>query len=189
MRLTNQSGASKNTAYKRLTDAELVQMALKNEHRIIALSILINRYTKDVQRICFSILHRSYWAKDAVEETFLHMIEQLVPGKYEERAHFPEWIHTIACRCTFKIYAKEKFYCHSPGALHAGDYIPAASPRVPEWDDRFYVLPPWVQRILQKRVIEGKSVKETAAELGIAASTVIRACWMAVKVLGMGKLI
>ena len=93
MKNTNQSGALKDTnPMHNLTDAELVKIVEGTENRNAALTALMNRHQKDLERICMHVLHNADWVEDACEDTWTKMLVSLAKHEYKENARFARWL-------------------------------------------------------------------------------------------------
>lgn len=140
-------------------------------------------HSKRVYRTIFSITRNAEDAEDALQDAFLRAF--LALGRFEGRSNFYSWMTRIAINSALMILRKRR-------SRHENSLNPA-----PEWEDeigqlevkdlaldpeqtcdqrqqkaklirKIHRLPPNLREVVQVRLIEEYSLKETAAKLKIS---------------------
>jgi RNA polymerase sigma-70 factor, ECF subfamily len=171
------------------SDTELVHRAKAGE--LAAFEALVNRYERQVYTLGLRLLRHEQDAEDVTQQTFLSALEHL--PQFREEASFATWLRRIATHAALKIIRKRK-------GLNTVSLEEATTPR--EGDDAIphpEFIADWrqspeqlvnqreIRRLLDEalerldekhrlvfllRDVEGLSIDETAAALGLTAANV-----------------
>jgi RNA polymerase sigma-70 factor (ECF subfamily) len=146
--------------------AELVR---RHQSRVFA---ILYRYERDAQRM-----------EDLAQETFLKAWRAL--GQFDARAPFEHWISRIAVRTALDHLRREKKHKQEIGLPELGedalDWLRSSEGERNELDDRsaaevlnlgMQALSPSDRMVITMLEIEGRSVKEIAAAMGISGLAV-----------------
>jgi RNA polymerase sigma-70 factor (ECF subfamily) len=175
-----------------LTDAELVQRARAGE--LDAFEALTTRYERRVYSLALRMLHHEQDAEDVTQQTFLSALENL--NGFRGDAAFATWLLRIATYAALKIIRKRKGLdtVSLEDATEAADgYDAIPHPEyIADWrqspeqlvhknevrrllDEALAKLDEKHRLVFLLRDVEGLSVKETAAALGLSeANTKVR---------------
>jgi RNA polymerase sigma factor (sigma-70 family) len=127
-------------------------------------------------------LRRTVLLEDFLQDVWMQVLTELRNGTYIENEHFAQWLHTIAYRRAKDICEKEKhIICDDAAMKHAEETIALTVREKRDLDRMLSVLPPGQRKVMQKRLVEEKSVKEAAAELNMTPNAVIQATAKAVR--------
>jgi len=174
------------------SDGELVARAKAGE--IDAFEALTNRYEQRVYSLAFRMLRHEQDAEDVTQQTFLSALENL--SGFRGEASFATWLLRIATHAALKVIRKQKGLdtvsleemtepTNSYDAIPHPEYI-ADWRQSPEQlvrkneirrllDDALASLDEKHRLVFLLRDVEGLSVKETAAALGLSeANTKVR---------------
>ena len=174
------------------TDEEWVQRAQAGE--LEAFEALTLRYEQRVYGLALHILRHEQDAEDVTQETFLRAIENLAGFRGEAR--FATWLLRIATHAALKIIRKRKGLAtvpweENPEPQESYDQVPHPD-YIADWrsspeelvrqhelrgllDEALDLLDAKHRPVFVLRDVEGLSVKETAAALGLSeANTKVR---------------
>ena len=140
------------------------------------LTDLIHQYEKDILRLCYTLLHDTDLARDAVQDTFLkaytHLDCQQEPGKEKS------WLVSIAVN-TCRDYLRSPWVRHVNRFVQPEDLPVAVSPP----DEARMMLTAAIMNLPQKyaevvilRYVQGLNIQEAAEALHITPSAVSRRC-------------
>ena len=174
------------------TDETLVVRARAGE--LEAFEILTSRYETKVYSLALRILRNEHDAEDITQQTFLSAVEAL-PG-FRGESSFSTWILRIATHAALKIVRKRKgLEMVSLEAASGNDDSHSGVPHpefIADWrhtpdelahrndvrrllEEALDALPENMRLIFLLRDVEGLSIKETAAALGLSeANTRVR---------------
>jgi RNA polymerase sigma-70 factor (ECF subfamily) len=155
-------------------DAELVRRAQAGDRS--AFVALYQRYVQEIYGFFTNQLGDPQEAEDLTSETFLRLVRGL--DQFAGRASFRTWLYEIA-----RNQARDHWRRNGRHPVTALDADRAADPPVdaePSADPGrerysraiFDALPPNYQAVLRLRVLDGRSVRDSADELGISESNV-----------------
>ena len=146
--------------------AELVR---RHQSRVFA---ILYRYERDAQRV-----------EDLAQETFVKAWRAL--GQFDARAPFEHWISRIAVRTALDHLRREKKHKQEIGLPELGedalDWLRSSDEKRTELDDRsaaevlnlgMQALSPSDRMVITMLEIEGRSIKEIAAAMGISGLAV-----------------
>ena len=140
------------------------------------LADLIDRYEKDILRICYVYLHDTEQAKDAVQDTFLKAFTRL--DSLRDAAKEKSWLVMIAVNTC-------RDYLRSPWVVHINRHVQPEELRIaadqPDGTQAELMaavmnLPRKYMEAVTLRYIQGYGIHETAEMLGITPSAVSRRC-------------
>ncbi len=175
-----------------IADADLVRRAQAGD--VDAFDALTSRHEQQIYSLALRILRQEQDAEDVTQETFLSALENL--GGFRGEASFSTWLRRIATHAALKVIRKRRGL--ATVSLEAAAEEADASGHVPhpeyiaEWrhspeelahrNDVRQLLEEALARLDEKhrlvfllRDVEGLSVKETAAALGLSqANTKVR---------------
>jgi RNA polymerase sigma-70 factor (ECF subfamily) len=169
-------------------DAVLVRQAQRGD--FAAFSALVERYTRRVYTLALRIVRRPEDAQEVVQETFLSAIEHITDFRGEAR--FDTWLMRVAANHALKLLRKRRrITLHSfqaPDPADGYDRLPHPE-FIASWTDtpERIALRRETQELLDRAVeeldekyrvvfllrdVEGLSIRETAAALGLSESNV-----------------
>jgi len=168
-----------------LSDEELVRRARSRDEA--AVRILTRRHNRRLYRIARSILRNESEAEDVVQETYVRAFGRL--DSFRAESSFTTWITRIAMnealgrlrrrRPTVDWQAKSENLIQAeiiqfPASLNTDDPERAMAQREIRTllENAIDNLPDGFRTVFVARVVEGLSIEETAASLGLRAETV-----------------
>ncbi len=156
------------------TDEDLARAAARGDQA--ALSTLYRRHCDAVFRFALARAGTRQHAEDLTAEVFVRVVESL-PGYDPTRGGFRAWLYGIARHVCADFWRRHADVAELPVEdVLAPDPTPA-----PEADDGHLrawalalmeALPPQYQRVLQLRILEGRSLADTAEAMGITRNYV-----------------
>jgi len=175
-----------------ISDSELVARAKTGE--LIAFEALTNRHEQRVYSLAFRMLRHEQDAEDVTQQTFLSALENL--SGFRGEASFATWLLRIATHAALKVIRKQKGldtvsleemtepadgYDAIPHPEYIADWRQSPEQLVHQnetrrlLDDALASLDEKHRLVFLLRDVEGLSVKETAAALGLSeANTKVR---------------
>jgi RNA polymerase sigma factor (sigma-70 family) len=154
------------------TDRQLLE-EFAARHSEAAFAALVARHGPMVLRVCRRVLHHEQDAEDAFQATFLALATH--PGAIRRREVVAGWLHAVAYRTAMK--AKRSAARRRNHEARLRTQAPSAAPG-PRWDDVQAALDEEIQGLSEQHraafvlcAVEGKSVPEAAAELGVKPGT------------------
>src|SRR5262245_16295877 len=174
-------------------DAEAVARVRSGDQD--AFRFLVERHTNAVYRLACRMTGNAHDAEDVVQETFLRAFRRL--DDFEERAQFGSWLHRIAANCSYDLLrarAREQARRRS-GENEAGEPIEHAVPSTAPGPERLAAgseLRRRVQAAMRRmsaleraaftlRHLEGHSISEIEAALGLDTSAAKQSIFRAVR--------
>lgn len=167
------------------TDLELVAKAKAGD--LSAFEALVTRHERRIYSLAFRILQHQQDAEDVTQQTFLSALEHL--SGFREEASFATWLSRIATHAALKVIRKRHATeYHADEDLHAEDEERGPLPHpefIADWsqspehlaqqNETRQLIEQALQELDDKhrlvfilRDVEGLSVKDTAATLGIS---------------------
>lgn len=157
-----------------MRDEVLVQRAQSGDRD--ALVILYRRYVKEIYGYLLNQLGDVRDAEDVTSETFLRFISAV--GGFRTQSSFRTWLYAIA-RNQLRDHWRRNG--RRPATVDLDDSSPAApveepalpSPRATELGRAVLAqLPDNYRRVVELRILDGRSVRDTAEELGLSPGNV-----------------
>lgn len=158
-----------------------------------AFRVLVERYSHSVFRLAFRITGNEYDAEDVVQEAFLRAYRQL--HRYESRAGFGTWIYRIASNYALDLIRARRRH----GEEEVNENAMATAADQPSQDRLVFsgeiqrrvdevmaTLTPQERLAFTLRHLEGQSIEEIGAVLGIAANATKNSIFRAVQKLRKG---
>lgn len=171
------------------TDAELVRAAKTGD--LAAFDELITRHERQIYSLAYRILQNPPDAEDVTQQAFLSAVENL--AKFREEASFATWLYRIATFAALKVIRKRQGlatvsleaatepyddYDSIPHPEYIADWKQSPEQLVTRHETR-RLLDEALAKLTEKhrlvfllRDVEGLSVTETAAALGLSESNV-----------------
>ena len=165
-------------------EAGLIERAKRGEDS--ALTEIVNRYSDKLYTLLVRMLRDPHEAEDALQETFLTMIEKISTFKGESQIY--TWLYRIASNVALMKMRKQKgkqdvsIDEHEvTGRVHAGEMTPlppnpeelAGNTELKQYIDKAVGnLPPVYRSVFILRDVEQQSTRETADLLGISEDNV-----------------
>lgn len=169
-------------------DLELVHRAQRGDFE--AFEVLVNRYQKRIYGLAFRILGQSQDAEDAVQQTFLSVVEHLT--SFREESRFSTWLLRIATNHALRTLRKKRGLPTVSLETSTGEDSYATMPHpdfIAQWRDTpeelaqraelRQLLNEALDELDEKyrvvfvlRDVEGLSIKETAEMLGLSEPNV-----------------
>jgi len=156
------------------TDESLANAAGCGDRR--ALSALYRRHCDAVYRFALARTGTRQHAEDLTSEVFIRVVESL-PRYDPSRGAFRAWLYGIARHVCADFWRRHA----ETGELPADELLPAQMAPGIEADDGHLhewaltlleALPPQYRRVLQLRILEGRSLAETAEAMAITQNYV-----------------
>jgi RNA polymerase sigma factor (sigma-70 family) len=139
-----------------------------------AFATLVARHGPMVLRVCRRVLGHEQDAEDAFQATFLVLAQGST--SIRKREAVADWLHGVAYRTAMKAKRSTARRRNHEARLRERTSLPVASPT---WDDVQAILDSEIQRLPESFraafvlcVLDGKTVPEAAAELGVKVGTV-----------------
>ena len=158
---------------QQFTDSDLLENFARNRDER-SFAALVSRHGLLVYRVCRRVLSHEQDAEDAFQAVFLILASQC--KSIRKRDSLAEWLHGVAYRTAMKASRTAARRRHYEAIFRK--QLPAACTN-PVWDDLQLILDEEIQRLpsLSRAafvacVLEGKSGREAAVELGIPGGTV-----------------
>jgi len=173
-----------------LSDEALLDAARRGS--LESLETLVNRYEQSIYNLAMRLLRHEQDAEDVTQQTFLSLVENL--DSFRGESSFRTWLYRIATFAAFKILRKRKgLETVSLDAATANDPEQEGPPPHPEYIADWRDTPEHlaqrqeVRQLLEEalaeldekhrvvfllRDVEGLSIEETAAALGLTPSNV-----------------
>lgn len=159
-----------------------------------AFRVLVDRHSRYVHRVAYRLTGNHSDAEDVTQEAFLKAYRQL--GRFEARADFRTWLHRIAVNCAIDLVRSRKPRAGTEGVddldtMPAGD-TPVTQPPAPdrqmlstEIGDHVTAglgrLTPLERAAFMLRHLEGRSIDEISASLGLKTEAAKHSVFRAVK--------
>jgi RNA polymerase sigma factor (sigma-70 family) len=154
------------------TDRQLLE-DFSARHDEGAFAALVARHGPMVLRVCRRVLGHEQDAEDAFQATFLVLARNT--SAIRKREALPGWLHGVAYRTAMK--AKRGAARRRNHEARLRSLTPGGAPG-PRWDDVQAALDEEIQRLPEHHrtafvrcAVEGKTVPEAAAELGVKEGT------------------
>ncbi len=175
------------SALSELPDVELVRLAKTGE--LLAFEELVNRYERKVYTLAWRVVRHQQDAEDITQQTFLSALEHL--GDFREEAAFSTWLLRIATFGALKILRKKRglaFVSLEENLEPASESIPPPE-FIADWrespetlvgqketgriiDEALGRLDEKHRLVFLLRDVEGLSIRETSAALGLTEANV-----------------
>ena len=164
---------------RRLVDDDLALVARTRAGDAEAIVALYNRYVKEVFGFAYNQLGRSQDAEDVTSETFLRFVRRL--EDFDGRSSLRTWLYAIARNCVRDHWRRQQ---RRPDTVELdlsrlGDApevaadAPTADPRVTALGRAVLErLPERHRRVLTLRILDGRSIRDTAEEMGLREGNV-----------------
>ncbi|MGE3275058.1 MAG: RNA polymerase sigma factor [Vicinamibacterales bacterium] len=159
-----------------------------------AFRTLVERHSRYVYQVAYRMTGSAQDAEDVVQDAFLKAHRQL--GRFESRAGFRTWIHRIAVNCSIDLIRarRHRELAHDPADLESGaaagpvssddplpdrlafgaevrDQVAAAMQRLTAAERAAFML----------RHVEGRSIREVGAALGLKPEATKNSIFRAVR--------
>ncbi len=174
------------------TDAAVVAQVLAGDRE--AFGELVQRHSRQVFRVAFRVVGNEEDAEEVVQETFLRAYKRL--EKFESRSTFSTWVYRIAVNCAIDLRNKRQ-----PGPSvqiseepEPGEHEVQLAATDPTAEQRVFgaqvkkriahamtLLTETERTAFILRHMEGKSIDEIAAVLGIRSNSTKNSIFRAVK--------
>jgi len=172
-----------------IANEELVRRAKAGD--LAAFEELVSRHERQVYSLAFRILQSPHDAEDVTQQAFLSAVENL--AKFREESSFATWLYRIATFAALKVIRKRKGldtvsleeatepqedYDSIPHPEYIADWKQSPGQLVERnetrrlLDDALAKLDEKHRLVFLLRDVEGLSVNETAAALGLTGSNV-----------------
>jgi RNA polymerase sigma-70 factor (ECF subfamily) len=172
-----------------VTDAELVSAAKVGD--LVAFEELTTRHERKIYSLAYRILQNPHDAEDVTQQAFLSAVENL--ARFREESSFATWLYRIATFAALKVIRKRKGldtvslqeatepredYDSIPHPEYIADWKQSPEQLVERnetrrlLDDALAQLDEKHRLVFVLRDVEGLSVAETAAALGLTESNV-----------------
>lgn len=155
-------------------DADLVARARGGDGP--ALVVLYQRYVKEVFGFAYNQLGRVQDAEDVTSETFLRFVSAL--ADFDGRSSLRTWLYAIARNCVRDHWRRQQ---RRPDEVELDVARIAESPLAGAGDNHRATalgravldrLPERYRRVLTLRILEGRSIKDTAEVMGLREGNV-----------------
>lgn len=159
-----------------------------------AFRVLVDRHGRYLHRVAYRLTGNHSDAEDVVQDAFLKAYRQL--GRFEARADIRTWLHRIAVNCAIDLIRARRVRS-TPSAVDDLDTIdgrdtPVAQPPAPdrqllssEIGERVTAglerLTPLERAAFMLRHLEGRSIDEIGASLGLRTEAAKHSVFRAVK--------
>jgi RNA polymerase sigma-70 factor (ECF subfamily) len=175
-------------------DSDRAAIAAVNAGDRHAFRALVDAHSRYVHQVAYRLTGNSSDAEDVVQDTFLKAYRQL--GRFEARADFRTWIHRIAVNCAIDLIRarRHRETAHDPGDLESGAAGEVAVSHAPapdrellstEISDRVTAglsgLTALERAAFMLRHVEGRSIDEIGAALGLKSNAAKHSVFRAVK--------
>lgn len=156
------------------SDGELVARARAGDERAVV--ALYQRYVGEVYGFAYNQLGRVQDAEDATSETFLRLVGAL--DAFDGRSSLRTWLYAIARNAVRDHWRRQQ---RRPQTVDLDEARLAPEPPEPAAANRRATalgnavmerLPERYRQVLSLRILEGRSVRETAQELGLSEGNV-----------------
>ncbi|MDR2887068.1 MAG: RNA polymerase sigma factor [Bacteroidales bacterium] len=163
-----------NEAYTESTDETLVKASLKGDRK--AFEAIVSRHRKMVARTVKGMLGDSAFAEDIGQDVFIKLYGSL--SDFRGDAKLSTYIQKIAVNMTLnELKRRKRFTYKTESELHeydiAGDDAESRYDAKATVDRVLKMLEPKFRTVVVMRMLQGYSVKETAAILELPAGTVL----------------
>jgi RNA polymerase sigma-70 factor (ECF subfamily) len=150
-----------------VNDIRLVEQAQRGDRE--AFVALYHRYVNEIYGYLYNQIGDAHDAEDLTSETFLRLVRSL--DSFAGRSSFRTWLYEIArnqLRDHWRRNGRRPRTSDLNGvAAPESEQAPSGNPAAERLGRAILeALPPNYRRVLELRVIEGRSVKHTAEELG-----------------------
>jgi RNA polymerase sigma factor (sigma-70 family) len=161
------------------SDAELVASA--REGAEWAQEALFRRYVAMADRLAFRLAARDHEADDIVQEAFAEALHRL--HRLQDPAAFGAWLRTIVVRTAARALRRERLLRRlglsslapvDPAAVVCPGTPPDRAVELRGLYGRIAALPAQARVALILRRVEGRTIPETAREMGVSEGTVKR---------------
>jgi RNA polymerase sigma-70 factor (ECF subfamily) len=161
------------------TDDELVRRAHQGDRQ--ALMALYQRYVNEIYGYAFGQAGNAQDAEDITAETFLRLVGAL--GSFRGQSSFRTWLYAIARNQVRDHWRRNgrrlgverewpEWELAAPGPVGAGGGRPADPRATALGQAVLAALPPNYCQVLQHRILEERSIAETAAAMGTSVANV-----------------
>jgi RNA polymerase sigma-70 factor (ECF subfamily) len=172
-------------------DAAAVALARDGDSE--AFRALVERHSRAVYRVAHRLTGNAADAEDVVQETFLRAYRQL--GRFESRANFGTWIHRIAVNCAIDLIRSRPHRETGHDVTDLGHVLAEAADAGRPSPERLTLSAELQQRVqaalvtltameraaFMLRHVEGQSIEEIGAALGLKANAAKHSIFRAVK--------
>lgn len=121
--LLNAAASGESPSPARLADLEAIAASQRGERE--AFDGLVERYQRDVYRLCYRYVNNHHDANDMAQEVFLKAYKAI--GRFRGDSAFSTWLYRIAVNTCLNFRAARK-----PEALQLSDELPARALRADE---------------------------------------------------------
>lgn len=175
---------SRTKDYKKLTDNELVKLALKGEE--LAYAEIMNRYKKKVETIVNRIIRQKSEIEDLVQEIFIKAFTSI--DRFSSKFSFSTWLYKIATNHCIDFIRRKKISTYSLDEEYELE-DDSIQRDIPDWTnlpdlelirkqkseiihEAINSLPEHYKKVIIMRHFEDKSYEEIARELKLPLGTV-----------------
>lgn len=175
---------SRTKDYKKLTDNELVKLALKGDE--LAYAEIMNRYKKKVETIVNRIIRQKSEIEDLVQEIFIKAFTSI--DRFSSKFSFSTWLYKIATNHCIDFIRRKKISTYSLDEEYELE-DDSIQRDIPDWTnlpdlelirkqkseiihEAINSLPEHYKKVIIMRHFEDKSYEEIARELKLPLGTV-----------------
>lgn len=167
----------KNNPYQAKSDSALVQCFLGGDNRCFT-EIVVRHHTH-VHNLLHYKLHNPEWEKDAEQETFIILSNEIRSEHYHDTGHFAQYINGIAWNQALRIRRSENHYVHDDTALSndeqvqepAEEFFREQSKETALLRMAMKKLSPRYRQVLEFRDFDEMSFKETGLRMDISEAS------------------
>jgi RNA polymerase sigma-70 factor (ECF subfamily) len=177
-----------------MSESDRAAIAAVNAGDSHAYRALVEAHSRYVYQVAYRMTGSPADAEDVVQETFLKAYRQL--GRFEARADFRTWIHRIATNCAIDLIRARRYRetAHDAADLESGaigevavSHAPAPDRQVLSEEIQSRVteglaqLTPLERAAFTLRHVEGRSIQEIGAALGLKTDAAKHSVFRAVR--------